>query len=146
MPQFILIDGGPVQLEFAMKSIEELKLEIPAAALAKQEELVFLPGRPAEPLRLSFEDPVLRLLQQMRDEVHRYAITTHRSARSGRLRRSVLEEIPGIGKARAAQLLVKFGSVRRIAAMEPEELCAAAGVGKALAQKIVAHLTKAEGS
>jgi excinuclease ABC subunit C len=143
MPQFILIDGGPVQLEFAMKSVEELKLDIPIAALAKQEELVFLPGRP-EPLRLSFEDPVLRLLQQMRDEVHRYAVTTHRGARSNRLRRSVLEEIPGIGKARAAQLLVKFGSVRRIAAMEPEELCAAAGVGRALAEKIAAHLKGAE--
>jgi excinuclease ABC subunit C len=143
MPQFILIDGGAVQLEFAMKSIEELKVDIPVAALAKQEELVFLPGRP-EPLRLSFEDPVLRLLQRMRDEVHRYAITTHRNARSGRLRRSVLEEIPGIGRARAAQLLVKFGSVRRIAAMEPEELCAAAGVGKALARKIVEHLRGGE--
>jgi excinuclease ABC subunit C len=140
MPQFTLIDGGPVQLEFAMKSIEELKLDIPLAALAKQEELVFLPGRPDDPLRLSFEDPVLRLLQQMRDEVHRYAVTTHRNARSSRLRRSVLEEIPGIGKAKAAQLLVKFGSVRRIAAMEPEELCAAPGVGEALAKKISAYL------
>ncbi|MDR1376899.1 MAG: excinuclease ABC subunit UvrC [Synergistaceae bacterium] len=139
MPQFILIDGGPVQLEFAMKSIEELKLDISVAALAKQEELVFLPRRP-DPLRLSFEDPVLRLLQRMRDEVHRYAITTHRNARSGRLRRSALEEVPGIGKTRAAQLLVKFGSVRRIAAMTPEELCAA-GVGKALAEKIVSHLS-----
>ncbi|MDR1733110.1 MAG: excinuclease ABC subunit UvrC [Synergistaceae bacterium] len=139
LPQFTVIDGGPVQLEFAMKSFEELKLDIPVVSLAKQEELVFLPGRP-EPLRLSFDDPVLKLLQRLRDEVHRYAITTHRNARAGRLRRSALEEIPGIGKNRAAQLIVKFGSVQRIARLTPEELGAVPGLGKALAQKIVDHL------
>jgi excinuclease ABC subunit C len=85
---------------------------------------------------------VLRLLQRLRDEVHRYAVTTHRNARSGRLRRSVLEEIPGIGKTRAAQLIVKFGSVHRIAMLSPEELSSVPGlgVGKTLAKKIVDHL------
>lgn len=139
MPQFILIDGGPIQMEFAMKSFEELKLNIPAIALAEREELVYLPNRP-DPMRLSFDDPVLKLLQRLRNEVHRYAITTHRNARTSRLRRSVLEEIPGIGRARAAQLIVKFGSVQRIAMMEPDELCVVPGVGKALARKIVDHL------
>jgi excinuclease ABC subunit C len=139
MPQFILIDGGPQQLEFAMKSFVELKLDIPAAALAKEEELVWLPGRP-DPLRLSFDGPVLKLLQRLRDEVHRYSIATHRSARAGRLRRSVLEEVPGIGRTRAAQLIVKFGSVHRIAMLDPEELSAVPGLGKSLAKKIIDHL------
>ena len=143
MPQFIVIDGGPVQLEFAMKSFEELKLEIPTVALAKREESIYLPGRPA--LRLSLDDPVLKLLQRLRDEVHRYSITTHRNAKSGRLRRSVLEEVPGVGKARAAQLIIKFGSVQRIATMDPQDLSGAPGVGKALANKIVEYL-RGEGS
>ena len=140
MPQLTLIDGGPIQLEFALKALGELKLELPLIALAEREELVFLPGRPNDPLRLGLDDPVLQLLQRLRDEVHRYAITTHRNARAGRLRRSALEDVPGIGKARAAQLLVRFGSVQRIAALEPEELCAVPGLGPALARKIVAHL------
>jgi excinuclease ABC subunit C len=139
LPQFIVIDGGPVQLEFSMKSFEELKLNIPVVALAKREELVYRPGLP-EPLRLSLDDPVLKLLQRLRDEVHRYSITTHRNAKVSRLRRSVLEEVPGIGKARAAQLIVKFGSVQRIAMMNPEELSGVPGVGKALAKKIIDYL------
>ncbi|MDR2136869.1 MAG: excinuclease ABC subunit UvrC [Synergistaceae bacterium] len=139
LPQFIVIDGGPVQLEFSMKSFQELKLDIPVVALAKREELVYRPGLP-EPLRLSFDDPVLKLLQRLRDEVHRYSITTHRNAKVSRLRRSVLEEVPGIGKARAAQLIVKFGSVQRIAMMNPEELSGVPGVGKALAKKIISYL------
>lgn len=139
LPQFILIDGGPVQLEFALLSLKELELEIPVVALAEREELVFLPET-AEPIRLSFDDPVLKLLQRLRNEVHRYAVNTHRNARGGRLRRSVLEEIPGIGKSRAAQLIVKFGSVQRIALLEPEELCAVPGIGRALAQKIIEYL------
>jgi excinuclease ABC subunit C len=158
MPQFILIDGGPVQLEFAMKSLEELKADIPStfrgtfappanpvvAALAKEEELVFRPGK-TEPLRLPFDSPVLKFLQRIRDEVHRYAVTTHRSARTSRLRRSILEEIPGIGKTRAAQLLVKFGSVHRIAMMAPEEISGAGvGIGKTLAKKIIEHLRSDE--
>ena len=145
MPQLTLIDGGPIQLEFALKALDELKLELPLVALAEREELIFLPGRPDEPLRLGLDDPVLQLLQRLRDEVHRYAVTTHRGARSARLRRSALEEIPGIGKARAAQLLVRFGSVQRIAALEPEALRVVPGLGPALARKIIAHLRGEEG-
>ncbi|NLL36830.1 MAG: excinuclease ABC subunit UvrC [Fretibacterium sp.] len=144
LPQFVLIDGGPIQLEFALKALEELDLALPVAALAEREELVFLPNRPEEPLKLSREDPVLKLLQRLRNEVHRYAVTTHRNARTSRLRRSALEDIPGIGKARAAQLLVKFGSVQRIATLEPEELSTLPGIGPTLARKIVEHLQKAK--
>ena len=62
MPQLTLIDGGPIQLEFALKALDELKLELPLIALAEREELVFLPGRPDDPLRLGLDDPVLQLL------------------------------------------------------------------------------------
>ncbi|MDR2527955.1 MAG: excinuclease ABC subunit UvrC [Synergistaceae bacterium] len=138
LPQLALIDGGPVQLEFAVRSLEELKLDLPVVALAKREELVYLPAR-TEPL--SLDDSTLKLLQRLRDEAHRYSITTHRGARASRLRRSALEEVTGIGKARATQLIVRFGSVRRISQLTPEELAAAPGIGPALAQKILEHLT-----
>ncbi len=141
MPQLVLIDGGPIQLEFAIKSLAELNLSLPIIALAERDELVFLPDRPNDPIELGLDDPILKLLQRIRNEVHRYAVTTHRSARNSRLRRSALEDIPGIGKKRAALLLVKFGSVQRIATLTPEELCELEGVGIKLAKKIIEHLT-----
>lgn len=145
MPQMALIDGGPVQLEFAQRALDELKLDLPLMALAEREELIFLPGRPNDPIELGRGDPVLQMFQRLRDEVHRYAITTHRRARNARMKHSSLEDIPGIGRARAAQLLVKFGSVQRIAAMSKEELAASApGVGSVLAEKIIAHLHGSE--
>ncbi|MBQ9565833.1 MAG: excinuclease ABC subunit UvrC, partial [Synergistaceae bacterium] len=145
MPQMALIDGGPVQLDFALSALEKLresepKLDLPLVALAEREELIFLPGRPNEPLRLEWSDPALQLLQRLRDEVHRFAISTHRRARNARMRRSSLEDIPGIGRSRAAQLLVRFGSTRRIAELSAEELAVAPGIGPALAKKILEHL------
>ncbi|MDR1741446.1 MAG: excinuclease ABC subunit UvrC [Synergistaceae bacterium] len=151
LPQLVLIDGGPVQLEFALSALDELKQGQPegtsfdppntprVVAIAKEEELLYMPGR-GEPLALPLDDPVLRLMQRVRDEVHRYSVTTHRNARGGRLRRSVLEDAPGVGKARAARLLVQFGSARRIAMLEPEDLLAVPGIGIATARKIIDYL------
>jgi len=136
LPQLILIDGGPVQLDFAMRSLETLGLgKIAAVALAKREEELFVPGA-EEPIRLDRSDPGLRLLQRVRDEAHRFAITSHRRRRDKKFTRSALEDIPGIGKNRASQLLSRVGSVRALSAMSAEELAAIPGVGFVLARRI----------
>ena len=135
-----LIDGGPVQLEYAEKALKELNFNLPLIALAEREELIFLPDNP-EPLRLERSDPVLQLFQRLRDEVHRYAITTHKHARDKHIRHSKLEDIPGIGKKKAAELLVKFGSSSKIAKLSPEELQKVPGIGKKFAEKILRQLS-----
>ncbi len=142
LPQLILIDGGPVQLEFAMQALDDLGIHnIPIISLAKELEEVYLPNQ-KEPVRLDHTDPVLRLLQHVRDESHRFAITSHRTRRGKSLTRSKIEEVPGIGRAKAAMLITKFGSVRAIKDLPPEELAAAPGIGPALAKRILAKLNE----
>ena len=103
LPQLILIDGGPVQLEFAMQALDDLGIHnIPIISLAKEFEEVYMPNQ-KEPVRLDHTDPVLRLLQHVRDESHRFAITSHRTRRGKSFTRSKIEEVPGIGRAKAAQ-------------------------------------------
>ncbi|MCL1875938.1 MAG: excinuclease ABC subunit UvrC [Synergistaceae bacterium] len=147
LPQLALIDGGPVQLEFALRALDELNLALPVVALAKEEELIYIPapekGKIAVnniPLRLKNDDKALKLLQRIRDEVHRYAVTTHRNASAVRFKRTALEEIPGIGKRKAAQLLGTFGSVQRISVLAPEELTKVPGIGISLAKQIIDYL------
>jgi excinuclease ABC subunit C len=145
LPQLVLIDGGPVQLEFARKALDALGLkDLPAVALAKEEELIYH-TLGEDPLRLDFSDSALRLLQRIRDEAHRFAIESHRASRSARLRRSILEDIPGIGKHRAAQLLGKFGSARNIASLSPGELMTTPGIGPAMAERILSALKESYG-
>ncbi|MEA3283400.1 MAG: excinuclease ABC subunit UvrC [Synergistota bacterium] len=139
LPQLILIDGGPEQLCFASEALSELGLSIPVISLAKREELVFTLDS-EEPIELERNDPVLRLLQRVRDESHRYAITTHRGKRQERLRRSALEDIPGIGKRRAAALLARFGSVQQIARLGESALMEVPGIGESHARNILRHL------
>ena len=143
-PQLALIDGGPIQLEYAQKALQELGFELPLIALAEREELIFLPGKPNEPLRLERDDPALQLFQRLRDEVHRYAITTHRNAREKRMRHSKLFDISGIGKKKATELLVRFGSAEKVAALSPEELQKVPGIGQKLAEKILSALQEEE--
>ncbi|HAH70051.1 MAG TPA: excinuclease ABC subunit C [Synergistaceae bacterium] len=144
MPQLILIDGGSVQLEFAMEAMKELELtDIPIISLAKEEEEIYIPDR-KEPLRLDRTDPALKLLQYVRDESHRYAITSHRAARSRNFRRSKLEEVPGVGRTKAAQLITKFGSTRAIMDTAEENLASAPGIGKTLARRIQEYLRQAD--
>ncbi len=139
LPQLMVIDGGPEQLAFARQALAEVPVSIAAVALAKRDELVFTePDRP--PLRLDWNDPALRLLQRVRDESHRYAITTHRHKRVSRLSRSSLEDIPGVGRHTAAALLSTFGSVQRVADLTPEELQKTPGVGPKGALRIASFL------
>lgn len=137
--QLGLIDGGPEQLEYALRALSELGMNLPLVALAKREELIFFPDKP-EPLRLGREDPALQLLQRLRDEVHRYSITTHRNAREKHIRHSRLEDIPGIGRKTTAELLVRFGSAKKVAGLSIDELMSVPGIGKATAEKILAGL------
>ena len=143
-PQMVLIDGGPGQLQYAQKALDELGYSLPLVALAEREELLFLPGRD-EPLRLGRDDEALQMFQRLRDEVHRYAITTHRNARDKHLRHSRLEDIPGIGRKTTAELLVRFGSAKKVAALSVEELTSVPGIGRATAEKILAGLNDESG-
>ncbi|MEM7480256.1 MAG: excinuclease ABC subunit UvrC [Acidobacteriota bacterium] len=134
MPDLVLIDGGRGQLNGALEALAELGVEeTPIAALAKREEEVYLPAQPA-PLRLDRSDPGLLLLQRVRDEAHRFALSRHRNRRSRRTLASRLEEIPGVGPKRRRQLLTRFGSLAGVAAAPADEL--AALVGKKLAGRI----------
>lgn len=143
LPQLILIDGGPVQLEFALQALNELKLSIPALALAEEFEEVYVPGK-KRPLIFDYTDPMLRMFQRIRDEAHRYAVTSHRRKRDKSYRRSRLEDIPGIGRAKAAQLITTFGSARAVLEMPEEKLTEAPGIGPKLAKKIVESRKKEE--
>jgi excinuclease ABC subunit C len=124
-PQLLLIDGGPGQLARAVKVLQELELdeEIPVASLAKQFEEVYLPGR-ADPIRIPRTSEALYLLQRVRDEAHRFAITYHRELRGKRMTRSVLDEIPGLGPSRRKRLIEHFGTQKALKAAPLEDLLA----------------------
>ena len=117
----MLIDGGPGQLGRAVKVLAELELDIPVVGLAKRMEEVYLPGQP-EPIRIPRDEEALYLLQTVRDEAHRFAITYHRNLRSKRMVDSVLDEVEGIGPTRKRMLLKRFGSLKRIREASVEEL------------------------
>jgi excinuclease ABC subunit C len=112
-PSLVLVDGGPGQLGRAVRVLDELDLDIPAIGLAKRMEEVFLPGNP-EPVRIPRDAEALYLLQQVRDEAHRFAITYHRQLRSKSMLDSILDEVPGIGPKRKRDLLKRFGSLKKI--------------------------------
>src|SRR5262245_62087056 len=140
LPDLILIDGGKGQLSAAMEALAELGLgHQPIASLAKQEELLFLPGR-EEPVRLPHSSPVLQLVQRVRDEAHRFAIGFHRKTRSKRTMHSALDDIPGVGPAKRRKLLTAFGSLRGVRGASLEEL--RASVGATTAARIRAHLDR----
>ena len=140
LPDLVLIDGGKGQLGAAVAALEELGLgEQPAASLAKKEELLFVRGR-AEPIALPRSSPVLQLVQRVRDEAHRFAVTFHRQARSRRTLRSELDEIPGVGPTKRRKLLSRFGSTRGVRSASEAELAVA--VGRATAARVRAHFTR----
>lgn len=120
-PSLILIDGGPGQLGRASKVLAELDLAIPVAGLAKRMEEVYLPGQP-DPIRIPRDEEALYLLQTVRDEAHRFAITYHRNLRSKRMIDSSLDAVEGIGPTRKKALMSRFGSLKRIREASREEL------------------------
>lgn len=120
-PSLVLIDGGPGQLGRAVKVLDELGLEIPAVGLAKRMEEVYVPGEP-DPIRIPRDAEALYLLQQVRDEAHRFAITYHRQLRSKSMIDSILDEVPGIGPKRKKDLIRRFGSLKRIREADSDSL------------------------
>jgi excinuclease ABC subunit C len=132
MPDLILVDGGRGQLQAALTALDRLGIELPVVGLAKREEEIWVPERP-EPIRLPRKDPALQLIQRVRDEAHRFAITRHRGRRSKRMRETSLMEIPGIGPTRARILLRRFGSLSGLTAADPKEVEDAVGPASARA-------------
>jgi excinuclease ABC subunit C len=132
MPDLVLVDGGRGQLQAALTALDRLGVELPVVGLAKREEEIWVPERP-EPIRLARKDPALQLIQRVRDEAHRFAITRHRGRRSKRMRETSLRDIPGIGPTRARTLLTRFGSLAGVAAADPQEVEAAVGPATARA-------------
>jgi excinuclease ABC subunit C len=120
-PSLVVIDGGAGQLGRAVKVLDELDLDVPVIGLAKKMEEVYLPGRP-EPIRIPRDAEALYLLQQVRDEAHRFAITYHRQLRSKSMVDSVLDDVTGIGPKRKRALLRHFGSLKKIRAASEEDL------------------------
>ena len=126
LPDLVLIDGGRTQLNAARRALSAAGCDLPAVALAKRLEEIVLPGR-ARLLLLEANDPVRLLLQRVRDEAHRFAVTRHRRKRSARTLATQLLAVPGIGARRARKLLQEFGSVDGIRLAELDALGAVVG-------------------
>lgn len=142
LPDLVVVDGGKGQLGAARDALVELGLqELPLASLAKRDEEVFLPGR-SESLRLSRRSPGLRLLQQLRDEAHRFAVGFQRQRRARRTVTSAILEVPGIGPSRRRTLLKEFGSVQGVREATAEQIAALPGFGAASAQRVLDHLAR----
>jgi excinuclease ABC subunit C len=136
-PQLLLVDGGKGQLSVAVDVLEELGLdqEIPTAALAKRFEEVFVPGV-ADPIRIPRQSEALYLLQRIRDEAHRFAITYHRQLRGKRMTKSMLDDVPGLGPTRRKRLITELGGVKAVKEASVEQLRALSWLPDAVASAI----------
>ena len=115
MPSLVLIDGGLGQLHAAAEALEELEIMTqPLASIAKREEIIYVYGQEDEPVVLDRHSPVLHLVQLIRDEAHRFAVTFHRKRRQMRDRATELLEIPGVGERTTRRLLEHFGSLQAV--------------------------------
>ncbi len=140
MPDLVIIDGGKGQVSAAREVLDDLGLhDLPLAGLAKEREELFLPGH-SEPIVLPATSSALYLLQRLRDEAHRFAITYHRQLRAKAATRSALDDLAGVGPARKRALLRVFGSSRGLRNATVEEMAAVPGIGPAMASRIRAHL------
>jgi excinuclease ABC subunit C len=140
LPDLVIIDGGKGQVSAAREVLDGLGLhDLPLAGLAKEREELFLPGR-SEPIVLPATSGALYLLQRLRDEAHRFAITYHRQLRAKRATKSALDDLAGVGPARKRALLRVFGSSRGLRQATLEEIAAVPGIGPGLASRIREHL------
>jgi excinuclease ABC subunit C len=134
-PSLILVDGGLGQLHAAVDALEAIGvINQPVASIAKREEIIYVYGQENEPIQLDRYSPVLHLIQQVRDEAHRFAVTFHRTRRSAARLTSELEQVEGIGSKTITKLLREFGSLERVRQAAPEEL--AKVIGPAAARRL----------
>jgi len=139
LPELILIDGGIGQLHAAARALESLQIiNQPVASIAKKEEILYVLGQEDEPIVLERHSPVLHLIQQIRDETHRFAVTFHRQRRGKRQTETALSEIPGVGVKTAQKLLKEFGSVANIQRAGLEKLSSI--ISRKSAEKILSQL------
>jgi excinuclease ABC subunit C len=138
-PALVVIDGGRGQLSAATRALREVGYQVPAIGLAKRLEEVYFPDSP-EPLLIPRGSEALFVLQHLRDEAHRFAVTYHRQKRERRALQSPLDDIPGVGPARKRALLKRFGSLARVRAAEPAVIAQTPGIGVELARSIHDHL------
>jgi excinuclease ABC subunit C len=136
-PDLVMIDGGKGQLSAVVEVLREMNLlgEVRVVSLAKQREEIFLPGE-SFPLHTEAEQPGVQLLRRLRDEAHRFAVSFHRQQRSDRMRRSRLDEIPGLGHHRQKQLLAHFRSIDYLREAAPVQIAEVPGIGPKMAQQI----------
>ncbi len=141
MPSLVLIDGGLGQLHAAAEALESLEIiNQPLAAIAKREEILYVYGQEKDPIALDHHSPVLHLIQQIRDEAHRFAVTFHRKRRQMRDRSTELLEIPGVGASTTRRLLEHFGSLQAVKQADPAALSAV--VTRVQAEAISNHFRK----
>ncbi len=140
LPDLVIIDGGKGQVSAARGVLDDLGLhDVPLAGIAKEREELFLPGR-SDPIVLPATSQALYLVQRLRDEAHRFAITYHRQLRAKAQTKSALDDLPGVGPARKRALLRVFGSTRALKQATVDEIAAVPGIGEALAARIREHL------
>jgi excinuclease ABC subunit C len=141
-PGLVVVDGGPPQVAAAQRALDELGVDdVPVCGLAKRLEEIWLPGR-EDPVILPRTSEALFLLQRVRDEAHRFAITHHRSRRSKSMVESLLDDVPGLGEVRRKAVLKRFGSLRKLRAATVEEVADVPGIGHRTAEAIVAALAQ----
>jgi excinuclease ABC subunit C len=140
MPDLVVIDGGRGQVSAAKEVLDELGLgDLPLVGLAKEREELIRFDRP-EPVLLPVTSPALYLVQRLRDEAHRFAITYHRNLRNKKAVKSAFDDLPGVGPKRKRELLKVFGSAKRVREAPVEQIAAVPGISRALAERIKAHL------
>ncbi|MBR3503155.1 MAG: excinuclease ABC subunit UvrC [Clostridia bacterium] len=144
LPELILIDGGRGQLEAALAARDELGLTIPMFGLAKRLEEIVLPGE-EESILLDKHSPALHLIQRLRDEAHRFAISHHRSLRGAAALKSRLDEIPGVGPVRKKAILKRFETMEALEAASVEQICETPGISNQTAQSIYDFLRGVKG-